>query len=141
MKLSKGTVSLGNLSCVQLSSQSALHNLHHKLSSVTYRHSNLSRNLLLLLLLLLRALQKVELDSTFHNDCVNDFIDFFSVAQCDTPRTTCLAMLCSDQPIRILIILSSVLLGRSFASCWQSLLRFETLREKLHEKLPSVTAP
>ena len=36
-----------------------------------------------------------ELDATFHNDCGNDLIDFFSVTQCNTPRATCLAMLCS----------------------------------------------
>ena len=57
-----------------------------------------------------------------------------------------------DLPIRILIILSSVLLGRSFASCWQShccvtpvrvtaVLCVWTLRDKFHEKLSKVAAP
>ena len=50
--------------------------LHPKLPSVTYRDSNLSR----ILLLLPQALQKVELHCTFRNNCGNDFIDFFSVA-------------------------------------------------------------
>ena len=47
--------------------------------------------------LLPQALQKVELDFTYRNDCSNDFIDFLplrSVTPNVTPRATCLAMLC-----------------------------------------------
>ena len=38
-------------------------------------------------------LQKVKLDSTFRNDFSNDFVNFFSFVQCNTPHATCLTML------------------------------------------------
>ena len=55
---------------------------------------------------LVSQLQKAELDSTYREDCGNDSISFFI----NLPRNAFL-----DQPITILIILSSVPLGRSFA--------------------------
>ena len=69
-----------------------------------------------LMLLLLQALQKVELDSTFHNNCGNNFINFFNIAQCNTPcnLSQCLARSANQDPYY-------ALLGCSFVSCWQSL--------------------
>ena len=43
-----------------------------------------------------------------------------AVAQCNHPSSNLSSNALLDQPIRILITLSSVLLGCSFASCWQS---------------------
>ena len=44
-----------------------------------------------------------------------------AVAQCNHPSSNLSRNALLDQLIRILIILSSVLLGRSFGTCWQSL--------------------
>ena len=63
--------------------------------------------------LLRAALHEVELSSTFCNDCRN----FQSPLHSVTPLQQLVSHALLDQPIRILIILSSVLLGRSFASC------------------------
>ena len=69
--------------------------LHQKLRSVTYWDR--SRKFLLLP----QALQKVGLDSTLRD---NDFIDVFTVAQCNSPPCNLSRNALLDQPIRILII-------------------------------------
>ena len=66
----------------------------------------------------LRAtLHEVELSSTVCNDCSNFQSPLHSAT---LPSSNLCRNALLDQPIRILIILSSVLLRRSFASCWQS---------------------
>ena len=119
--------------------------LHQKLPSVTHWGSNLSLHFCCCH----KRLQKVELDSTFRNDCGNDFIDFFTVAQYNTPVqlvSRCFVRSANQNPYY-------PLLGRSFASCWQShcrcvtpvrvtaMLCVWTLRDKFHEKLSKVAAP
>ena len=75
----KDDITLDNFSCNLLCRK-----LHHTETATC-----------LAILLLPQALQKVELDSTFCNNCGNNFIDFFNIAQCNTPCATCLIMLCS----------------------------------------------
>ena len=56
-------------------------------------HKATSHATCLAIVLLLQAMQEVELDPAFCNDMWQWF--FFSVAQCNPPPETCLAMLCS----------------------------------------------
>ena len=85
----KGAVTLRNFSC----------NLFHNfvVTQVVIKDTETAT---CHMLLLLQALQKVELDSTFHNNCGNNFINFFNIAQCNTPcnLSQCLARSANQDP-------------------------------------------
>ena len=74
----------------------------------------------LAMFLLLWALRKVELDSTLQTILATILSTLSASASSVTAPCNLSYNALLNQPIRILIILSSVLLGRSFVSCWQS---------------------
>ena len=101
-----------------------------------------------------QPLHKVELDSTFCNECGNAAMIFSNTAQCNTPRNDLCNLsrnvLCSS--VNQLVLASPLWwpLRDEFQESLHSvkplvlqcsIARFKPLQDKLHETLPSVTPP